>query len=295
MYIVKYGHYTLPIEQLDMTETQGFSRNINTIPLPGAGGSWDSDGYGQSPLTEDTINKTFFIDASDEILLEDEIDIFVNAMSHSPYDRRQGTRLLIAQMPNNSLRATWAKCQEARWNREWFTVGNSYIGPVNVTWRRTWPTWWTYHEMLVLGDHHTFESVEAAGFTWGQSVQEQVITENPASFSVVNSGLAPITIGIIEVEGAIDSPTLINNMNKHRFTYNNNLTAIDRLTVNLANFEVKKNGFVGGAGWESLTVGTERGQLVPMIFEPGINNMTLLAASGIPACTIRFYIAGAWR
>lgn len=291
MRIIQFGGYTLPVEQLEMSESQGAGRAGSTQPLPGAGGSWDVIGVGPDPLSEDTITKSFFVSATTPAALQTAIDDLIGEMLLSQNDWRQGLRLLVAQLPDGSKRGTWAKCVEARWDQQYYHFDNAWLGPVNVTWRRNWPVWGDYEDLLYLGDHlGTFQDTDDANYTFGQSAVIQTVNTSPLEFIVTNSGNARVMSGLIEFDGPITNPTVRNLRNRHQFSWEGVLAAGDRFTLNIGAFDAKKNGAPGE--WLNITIGTERGQLLPMVLEPGAN--TLRVTSTSPNCTLRFYFAPAW-
>lgn len=291
MRIIQFGGYTLPAEQLEMSESGGLGRAGSTLNLPGAGGSWDIVGVGPDPLAEDSITKSFIISASTPAALQTAIDSFVGQMLLSQNDWRQGLRLLVAELPDGSRRGTWAKCIEARFTQEYFHFDNAWLGPVNVTWRRSWPVWGDYEDLLYFGDHlGTFQDTDNANYTFGQGVVIQAVNASPTEFTITNGGNARVMAGLIELDGVITNPTITNTRNKHTFTWDGVLAAGDRFTLNIAAFDAKKNGAPGE--WLNITVGTERGQLLPMVLEPGANPMRVTGTS--PNCTFRFYFAPAW-
>lgn len=291
MRIIQFGGYTLPVEQFEMSESQGAGRAGSTVGLPGAGGSWDVVGVGPDPLGEDAISKSFIITAATPAALQTAIDSFVGHMLLSQNDWRQGLRLLVGQLPDGSKRGTWAKCIEARWTQEYFHFDNAWLGPVNVTWRRGWPVWGDYEDLLYLGDHlGTFQDTDDANYTFGQGVVEQAVTTSPVEFDVTNGGNARMMSGVIELAGVVTNPTVRNLRNRHQFTWDGALVSGDRFTLNIGAFEAKKNGAPGE--WLNVVMGTERGQLLPLVLEPGVNRLRITSTS--PNCTFRFYFAPAW-
>ena len=198
-------------------------------------------------------------------------------------------RLLLATLPGGSQRAAWAKCVEARWTLETFHFENFWLGPVNVTWQLPWPVWWAYADLLPLGDHlGTF--ADTASYTFGQSVVSQTINATPQTFTITNSGNARVMDGLIEFDGVITNPTVKNLTNKYQFTWTGSLAAADRLTLKIAAFDVKKNGVRGQ--WANITMGTARGQLLPMVLEPGANLFEITSTA--PNCVFRYYFADSW-
>lgn len=288
MYIIRFGGYSLPAEQYDMNESQGATRRGAGVDLPGGGGSWDLVGLQPDPLAEDTITKSFFITAASATALQTAVDDFIGQMMLSQHDWRAGVRALIGQLPDGSKRVTWAKCVEARWTLETYHYLNSWIGPVNVTWRRRWPVWWDYEDLLPLGDQYTF--ADTASFTFGQSVILQAVTTSPVTLTITNAGNARMSSGIVEFDGPITNPTLINARNKHSLAWTGSLGAGDRLTVNLDSLEAKKNGQTGQ--WANITVGTDGGQIMPMVLEPGANVLQIRSTGA--NCTFRYYFGDGW-
>lgn len=290
MRIIQFGGYTLPTEQYEMSESQGAGRAGSTVGLPGAGGSWDAVGLGPDPLAEDTISKSFTIVSASASALQTAIDAFVGEMMLSQNDWRQGTRLLIGQLPDNTKRATWAKCVEARWTQEYFNFDNYWLGPVNVTWRRSWPVWFDYEDLYVFGDHlGTFADTAALDF--GPPLTSQAVSASPTTLTVTNAGNARVTDLLIEFSGVINRPKLENLSNGHWFEWSGSLDSSgDRLTFQTAAFDARKNG--AGGEWANMTVGSSKGQLLPMVLEPGSNNLRVTGSG--PNCTMRMYWARAW-
>jgi len=287
MYIIQFGGYTLPTEQLDMSETQGASRRAARSELAGVGGSLDAYGVGPDPLAGDSINKAFIIEAASPAALQTAVDGFLGEMLLSQNDPRQGLRLLVGQLPDGTKRQSWAKCVEARAMLEWYHPDNSWL-PVQATFERPWPVWEKFEDLLYFGDHlGTFEDSAAAGWTFGQAVTVQAVASSPTDFTITNGGNARVMRGIIEFVGAVANPTVINTRNKYSFSWDGQLLAADRLTIDLASFDAKKNGVRGE--WPNITLGTARGQLLPMILEPGANPIRIEATS--PNCSFRFYWA----
>lgn len=297
MYITQFGGYVLPT-QYDMFETQGASKRIDTQDLAGMGGSLRLGGAATSPYEQDTITKRFFIQAANRTALESAIDSMVNELMMSQADRRQGEQLLIAELADGSQRCTIAECKEARWTMEYFNLNNGWVGPVDVTWQRSVSRWWTFDDAMRLGDHWTFADLETGGdldgTTYGQNVEEQTLSGATETFTITNAGKQPVIDGIIEFDGAITNPTVLNNRNKYQFTLTAALTGAagtgERATINIANFMTKINGVPQAQS--VLTIGTARGQLMPMALEPGDNEIVITSTG--PNCKFRFYYARTW-
>lgn len=289
MYIVKFGGYTLPTDQLEMNESGGLSRRSEITALAGYGGGLDAFGTGPDPLETDRISKSFIIEAGTPAALQTAIDNFIGQMMLSQNDWRQGLRALVAQLPDGSQRRTWAKCVEARWTQEAFHFQNNWLGPVEVTWQRPQPVWFDYDDLLVFGDH-LGDFSDMISYDFGQGVIEQTINASPATFTITNNGNARIKTGLIEFDGVISEPVVTNNRNKYSFSLDRTLVAGDRFTINLGAFQAKLNGEPGH--WSDLTLGTARGQLAAMMLEPGDNNFEIVSAS--PNCTFRYYFAEAY-
>lgn len=292
MYIVQFGGYTLPADQLDMSETQGAGRRAATQALGGAGGSLDSYGLGPDPLAEDSISKAFIIEAASPAALQTALDSFYGQMLLSQNDWRQGARLLVAQLPDGTRRGTWAKCVEARAMMEYFHPDNAWL-PVQVTFRRNWPVWFKYEDLRFFGDHllADFQDAEDAGWAFDDgNWTSQAIASSPTDFTITHAGNARVMTGLIEIDGAIGSPLVENLRNGWYFQVNASLAAGDRLTVDLASLAVKKNG---QADWSLVTLGKNNGQLIPLALEPGANPLRVSGTSP-SSCTFRFYWATAW-
>jgi hypothetical protein len=287
MYITRFGGYALP-EQLDMQESGGLERQASTQPLAGAGGSLDDYGVGPDPLAEDSISKSFIVQAASSAALQTAIDALIGEMMLSQSDWRQGARLLVATLPDGSQRCTWAKCAGVRWNQEAYHFDQGWLGAIEITWRRSAPQWWTLGDLLVLGDHHTL--ADTAGYTFGQNVTAQALTGTSTTFTITHGGNARVITGLIEFDGAVNTPTVRNLRNGHWFTYNGTLVAGDRLTLDIATLLAKKNGVSGQ--WSNLTLGTDNGQLMPFALEPGANPIEITCLS--EAATFRFYWGRAW-
>lgn len=287
MYIIQFGGYMLPSEQLDMTESMGASRRGARTELPGAGGALDAYGSGPDPVAADTISKAFIIEAASPTALQTALDTFIGEMMLSQNDSVQGLRMLVAALPDGTKRQSWAKCVEARALWEYFNVNEAWL-PVQVTWERPWPVWEKFEDLLYFGDHlGTFADSAAAGWTFGQGVSVQAVNASPTTFTLTNTGNARVMRGIIELDGAITNPTITNTRNKYSLSWEGQLLADDRLTINIASFDAKKNGARGE--WANISLGTARGQLLPLVLEPGANLMRIEATS--PNCTFRFYWA----
>jgi len=292
MIIKKFGEYTFPSEQLGLNETGGFSRRTALEALGGLGGSIDHFGVGPNPLEADRITKSIIIQAATSPALELEFELFVAHLSQSQNDWRQGSRLLIAELESGQQRATFAKCIEARWALEPFMFDNAWIGPVNVTFERAWPIWFSYEDMLYFGDHITFNEAEADGLTFGQSVLTEAITTTTHTFTIYNRGRARVTTGLIELKDIITNPTIKNTANDHQFTWTGELLSGDRFTALLDGVRsaVKKNGALGE--YANITTGTAQGQLGLMILEPGANPIEITSTT--PAATLNWYFSRAW-
>lgn len=290
MRIIQFGGYTLPTEQYEMSESGGAGRTGSTVGLPGAGGSWDAVGDGPDPLAEDTISKSFIITAASASALQTAVDSFAGHMLLSQNDWRQGTRLLVGYLPDGTKRATWAKCVEARWTQEYFHFDNAWLGPVNVTWRRSWPVWFDYEDLYVFGDHlGTFADTAALDF--GPPLTSQAVSASPTTLTVTNAGNARATDLLIEFSGTIATPKLENLRNGHWFQWSGSLGSGDRLTFRTAGFDARKNGAVGE--WANMTVGSDKGQLLPMVLEPGSNALRV-TGDAPSSCTMRIYWARTW-
>ena len=144
--------------------------------------------------------------------------------------------------------------------------------------------------MLYLGDHHTFQSVSDDSATYGQGVEEATIDDEYETFTITNNGKQRVTNGIVELDGTITNPTILNTRNKYQFAWTGSLGSTDRFTINIATLATKKNGLSGE--WANVTLGTARGQLMPMALEPGDNDFEVRSTS--PNCTFRFYFAKPW-
>ncbi len=287
MHIVQFGHYHFQSDQPGMSETQGAERRPDQQVLPGVNGFFDVNGTAPDSMAGDTINKRFYVTVDDVNDLQGAIDDLVGAMMQSPNDANEGTRLLIAQLPDLSKRCTWAKCTSARWTMEVVNVGNLWVGPVDIVWQRSVPEWWTYHDMLYLGDHHTWADVEAAGYIWGQGVVERALASPNESWTVTNSGNANVTDGIIEFDGGVTNPAIINKRTGHSIKWTGTLNNSERLTIYLGKRQAKRNGWP--VEWPNITLG----KVVPFELWPGDNTLTLTADS-VGTCTVRFYFARTW-
>jgi hypothetical protein len=167
MYIVRYGGYTLPTEQLDMSESMGAGRRAARQELAGVGGALDAYGTGPDPLAADTISKAFIVEAASAAALQTAVDSFIGEMMLSQNDPQQGLRMLLARLPDGTKRQSWAKCVEARGMWEYHNVNEAWL-PVQVTWERPWPVWEKFEDLLYLGDHlGTFADAAAAGWLFG--------------------------------------------------------------------------------------------------------------------------------
>lgn len=292
MYIVQFGGYTLPTDQLDMSETQGATRRAATQALGGAGGSLDSYGLGPDPLAEDTITKAFIIEAASPAALQTALDDFFGEMMLSQNDWRQGARLLLAKLPDGTYRGTWAKCVEARAMVEYFHPANAWL-PVQATFRRAWPVWFKVEDLRYFGDHllATFEDADTAGWAFDDgNWTSQAIASSPTTFTITHAGNARVMTGLIEIAGAIGTPKVENLRNGWQFQIHHTLGAGDRVTVDLAGPVCKLNGV---ADWSKITIGNNNGQLIPMALEPGANPMRVTGTSP-SSCTFRFYWATTW-
>jgi hypothetical protein len=291
MHIVRFGSYVLPSEQLDMAESGGLERRGSTQAVAGYGGSLDAFGAGPDPLAEDTISKSFILAAASQSALQTAIDDLLGVMMTSQQDWRQGARLLVAQLPDSSQRATWAKCAAVRWNQQYFHFQNYWLGAVDISWRRSYPVWWNWNAMLVCGDHHRLSDTTAAGYTLGQGVSEVSLTAASVLLTITNPGNQRVTQGVLAVIGAATDPLVVNTRNQHRLAYSGAIAAGERLTLRLASLDARKNGVRGE--WSNFTVGSEGGQLLPMALEPGLNTLTITCA-GLPAGTFRYYWSPTW-
>jgi hypothetical protein len=287
MYITRFGGYALP-EQLAMQESGGLERRGSTQPLGGAGGSLDDYGVGPDPLAEDTISKAFIMEAASPAALQTAVDALIGELMLSQNDWRAGARLLVVTLPDGSQRCTWAKCASVRWNQESHHFDQAWLGAIEITWRRSVPAWWSYDDLLVLGDHHTF--ADTAAYDFGQNATEQALTGTSTTFTITHGGNARVVTGLIEFDGAVNTPTVLNTRNGHWFTYNAALVAGDRLTLDIATLLAKKNGVSGQ--WSNFILGTSGGQLMPFTLEPGDNPITITCLS--EAATFRFYWGAAW-
>jgi len=291
MYITKFGNYTFPT-QYELNETGGFSRRSNTEAVGGAGGAIDVFGSAPSPLELDTITRTIVVSAATPTALQVAVDELLGDMSSSDTDHRHGGRILVATLPDGTQRGTRAKCTEARFAQDYYHFDNAWLGPVSLTFERVWPVWWNYTDVLFFGDNlETFADTATEGYTFGQAVTEQALSSSSTTFTITNDGNARIFSGLIEFDGAIDTPTVTNAVNKYTFAVSRALVSGNRYTVNLSSYDVKLNGSPGYFG--DLIIGTKRGQLQPMVLERGANEFTIVA-TGTPSCTFRYYFADTW-
>lgn len=291
MHIVKFGNYNLPDEQWEMRETGGLERRSSTQAVAGYGGSLDAFGAGPDPLAEDVISKSFILVASSQPALQTAVDNLLGVMLLSQQDWRQGSRLLVARLPDGSRRATWAKCAAVRWNQEAHHFQNAWLGSIDITWRRSYPVWWNWDAMLVCGDHHTLGDTSAAGYTLGQGASQANLTAASTRVTITNPGNQRVTQGVIALIGAVVNPVISNARNQHRLAYTGALDAGERLTLRLGSLDARKNGIRGE--WANFTVGTAAGQLLPMTLEPGVNPLTI-TCDGTPAGAFRYYWSPAW-
>jgi len=287
MYITRFGEYDLPA-QLEMEESHGAARRGNTATLAGLGGGWDNNGLGPDPLAEDIITKSFIIEADSGTDLQTAVDNFVGAMMLNQSDWQLGLRLLQVTLPDGSKRNTWAKCEEVRARWEYFNVNEGWV-PVQVVWRRAWPVWEKDGDLMYAGYlPMTLAEIAAAGYSAGSvNVVEQAVSASPTTFSVTNSGTARVTVGLIEFDGVIVNPKVENLTNDYWFQWAGSLGAGDRFVLYTDRFDSKVNGAAGG--WDNITVGTDGGQLLPMVLEPGVNSLRVTGTS--PSCTFRYYFA----
>jgi hypothetical protein len=295
MYIIQFGGYQFPTDQLELTETSGANRRGATVALGGMGGSWDELGLGSDPLAEDTITKTIVLEgvgasqATRQASLRTQFDALLGAMMTSALDWRQGARLLLAQLPDGSKRGAWAKCVECRARWEYYNINEAWL-PVSITWRRTWPVWErifladpfaAFFEAMYLGDQlGTFSSTAAAGYVCGSnhSALATWSMSNGLTVTFTNAGNAPQPNVIVEFDGQITNPKLENLTNKQWLQWSGTLAAADRVTVRTPSATARLNGVLQQSG---LTIGNGRGQLLPMIMEPGANSLRLTGSGTI--------------
>lgn len=291
MYIVQFGGYTLPAAQYDMAETAGLSRRPATTALPGFGGAIDAYGTGPDPLAADSINKSFILEGSDPADCQTQFDALLGQMMLSQNDWQQGERILIGQLPDGSYRQTWAKCIECRATWEYFNVNQGWL-PVSITWQRSRTAWEDYADIAYFGDQlGTFADTAASGLLFdGGRVSTQAIATTRVEFTLTNAGNARVLGGLIELDGAIVNPVVRNERNGHWFSYSGSLVAGDRLTVQPLTFAVKLNGVDAFSG---LTIGSDGGQLHPLMLEPGDNDLVIIC-TGSPSCTFRWYWPDSW-
>lgn len=288
MYIIQFGGYVFPTAY-NNNETHGASRRSNLQELSGHG-SVDLVGSGPSPMSGDTISKSFILNTSNNINFNTAIADIVGQMMTSQEDFRQGVRLLIAT-DGISQYASWAKCSNISYNIEPRNENNYWLN-LQMSFERTIPKWWTYEDLLFLGDNlETFEDTDIKGYTFGQSVFEQLLSTDNTSFTITNNGNTRVFDGIIEFDGAIDTPIITNNKNKYTFTVNRQLSIGDRYTINSSNRDIKFNGVPGF--YSDLNIGNLRGQLQPMVLEPGDNEFAITATT-TPICMFRYWYADTW-
>jgi len=293
MYITQFGGYTLP-EQLELSENESVARRPSSQVLGGAGGVVDLNGTGPDPLAVDQIAKSFWLDASSDTALRTSLDSLKAGLMLSDTDWRQGTRPLFATMPDGSQRLTWAKCIDVQIQWQYFNVNRGWV-PVQVTFERKWPKWLTATDLRFFGDHlGTFAEAEAANWDFdgggGGGVTSESVSSSPHTFTITNGGNARILWGQIEFNGQVTNPKLENLTNGHWFQYSGALASGGRLTVEPHKFRAQVDGV---SAWPSLTVGSGRGQLVPMALEPGANSMRI-TGTGISGLTFTFYWADTW-
>lgn len=288
MYITQFGSYTLP-DQLELSESGGASRRGSSQPLGGAGGAVDLNGTGPDPLEADEIVKSFWLDAGSDTALRTSLDALLGGVMLSENDWRQGTRLLIATMPDGSQRVTWAKGRVVQLQWQYYNINEGWV-PAQVTWRREWPVWLAGADLRYFGDHlGDFQDADDAGwlFGGGDALVEESVSSSPHTFTITNNGNSRVMAGVIEFDGEITNPKLENLRNGHYFQYSGTLASGDRLTVYPEKFDARYNG---ATAWSSLTLGSDKGQLLPMVLEPGSNPMRI-TGSGISGLTFRYYWA----
>jgi len=290
MFITQYGSYIYPPLHGN-SETGGAARRSTQSSLSNGSGDVDTIGSGPSPETGNTITKSFRIIESSEAAFNAALTDFVGQMMLSQEDFRHGARLIIAT-DGVTLYATRAKVISPDYGIQYFHENNFWIDITQV-FERTSAKWWTYTQLLQLGDNlGTLGDTDAAGYTLGQGVLEQSLGSALTTFTVTNNGNARILNGLIEFDGVINTPVVTNDRNKHTFTLNRSLDPGDRFTIAPLSRNCKFNGSPGF--YPDLTLGQERAQLQPMTLEPGDNQITIIA-SGTPACTFRYYFADTWR
>ena len=289
MYITQFGSYALP-EQLELNESGGATRRGSSQPLGGAGGAVDLNGLGPDPLEADDIVKSFWLDAGSDTALRTNLDSLLGAMMLSENDWRQGARLLFATLPDGSKRVTWAKCTDVQLQWEYFNINRGWV-PVQITWRRAWPVWQAQADLRYFGDHlGDFGDTAGLDFDGGGTPTEESVSSSPHTFTITNNGNYRVMAGVIELDGQITNPKLENLTNGHWFQYAGTLGSDGRLTVYPERFKARKDGV---NAWADLTLGSGKGQLLPMVLETGANSMRL-TGSGISGLTLRYYWARAW-
>ena len=276
MYIVQFGDYTLP-EQLDMQESQGAARRGSTTPLGGAGGSFDNFGTGPDPKEGGTISKSFTVSAASETVLQTELDNLLGNLMLDQSDWTKGERMLVAMLPDGSKRATWAKCVNCQWNAEYFHINNYWQGGINITWRQSRPGWFDYDNLVYFNSSHVVTSSQT--YIAGQLRHTEAMTKQ-ARFTVNNPGNDRVMSGLLSFDGVIVNPTVTNETNGDTFTWTVSAGAGDRLTLNLGNYDARKNGAAGQ--WSNISIGS--GQLLPLVLEPGDNE--ILITSTTPATEV---------
>ena len=288
MYITQFGDYTFP-EQLELNESGGVSRRNSQQALGGAGGAVDLQGTGPDPLEADEITKSVWFDAGGSTALRTSLDSAQGAMMISPNDWRQGTRLLFATMPDGTKRVTWAKCVDVQIRWEYFHINRGWV-PLTITWQRAWPVWLTEADLRFFGDHlGDFSDTALFDFDGGGTPVSQSVTVSPTNFTITNSGNARAMWGLIEFDGQITNPRLDNLTNGFWFQYTGAVTSSQRLTMYIEKFYAQH---AGAAVWGSITLGSSKGQMVPMALEPGSNSMRVTGTS--PNCTLRYYFGDSW-
>ena len=291
MYLKQFGSYVIPRHLgyvYNEQETQGAGRRPDHVELPGVGGAIDNYGAGANPLAQDTIGYTFVFATLPEnaILLQTLLDDFKGQMMEAPEDSATNERLLIAELPDGSLRFTLAKCDEVRLSAQYFNQNHAWQD-VASTFSRVWPAWFAFEDGISLGEHlGTLADVAAATYTLGGNVQSSTITTTDHTFTVSNGGRLVTTEGIIELAGEITNPVIKNLRNSYQITWTGSLGASDRLTIDLGSRLVRKNGV---NEYPNITIGTENGQVLPMVLWPGDNDLQITSDS-VNNCVAKIYL-----
>ena len=246
---------------------------------PGVDGDFDASGQQavKGPLV---FGVSFRVRATDEADLERQLDEMKRIVGKGEY-------IFKAHVPNGDDRAIFAKCVGINipYTALWPSVAD-----VRLDFVASFPFWQAADDVWRLDQGQQLDADPA--LTFDTNYTQRSIASSPDSFTITNSGSAPIRQGRIEIAGVCTDPRISNAANGLWVQYTGSLGSDERLL-----FDLDAGGaYIFNAGpranaWANVTLGDK--QVEMMRLEVGDNAITVTATS--PNCTLTWWWARAYH